>query len=178
MMNQCGLFQENAQNVPLCEALGILKAEHIPLNQSKANLNSMALQYLEETMDGEYADALLALRKEVQLFFDRLKVHSEKEEGILFPMMHKYIGKDSGPLVVMEYEHDEAKRNIVSFLEGTDFIPETISVDKFQKLVSHVREAYEILTAHFMKEEMVLFPMAEQYLTLEEKEELLMKVKS
>ncbi|WP_096156733.1 hemerythrin domain-containing protein [Bacillus sp. FJAT-45066] len=176
-MNQCGLFQQSAQNVPLCEALGILKAEHTPLNEAKANVNSMASQFLEESMEGDYADALLTLRKEVQLFFDSLKVHSEKEEGILFPMMHKYIGKDSGPLVVMEYEHDEAKRNIVSFLEGTDFIAETITEEKFQKLVTHVKEAYEILTAHFMKEEMVLFPMAEQYLTVDEKTELLLKVK-
>jgi regulator of cell morphogenesis and NO signaling len=44
------------------------------------------------------------------------------------------------------------------------------------ELASYVINAYSILTEHFMKEENVLFPMAERLLSDEEKEELAQKL--
>lgn len=178
-MRQCSLFGDmNTENIELCPALSQLKEEHTPLNKMKFTMNHLALEYSEVTLPEQYSHSLLRLREEVQSFFDVLKPHSEKEEGALFPMLQKYLGKEAGPLVVMEYEHEEAKKNIESFLKETSHLPEEITKERFQQLLLYIIETYDILTAHFMKEEMILFPMAEGYLTEEEKEELWHKIKA
>jgi hemerythrin-like domain-containing protein len=176
-MKQCGLFGEDINDKKeLCAALKLLKDEHVPLNQMKSKMNNLALKFSVDTRPEQYTEALLILRKDVQSFLGVLKPHSEKEEGVLFPLMQKYIGKGAGPLVVMEYEHDEAKRNIESFLDQTSSLPDRMSEEEFNHLLHFVMETYDILTAHFMKEEMILFPMAEEYLSEEEKQELLHKI--
>lgn len=177
-MQQCGMFNDlNREPIQLSQGLQLLKSEHGPLNEAKAEMNNLARDYAQNTEPSQYKESLLHLRTIVTNFFDELHVHSEKEEGYLFKMMEKYIGKESGPLVVMEYEHDEAKRNIHEFLAGTENITEPIQPETFEKLLIHVMTTYDVLTSHFMKEEQVLFPMAEQYLTEEEKELLLERVK-
>ncbi|WP_257985059.1 hemerythrin domain-containing protein [Bacillus sp. T33-2] len=45
----------------------------------------------------------------VEKFLSDLEPHSEREEGVLFEMMASYIGRESGPIAVMEYEHDQVK---------------------------------------------------------------------
>lgn len=76
-------------------------------------------------------------------FKEELEAHSEKEEQGIFPLLGKHIGTEFGPIAVMEFEHREAKR-----LLG-------------------------ILFDHFVKEENILFPMAENVLNEQEKAELL-----
>jgi regulator of cell morphogenesis and NO signaling len=93
-------------------------------------------------------------------------------------MMANYIGRDMGPIAVMEYEHNQAKAHISYFLEHTKTIAEDITLEKTKELAQHVINAYNILTDHFYKEENVLFPMAEQMLTAEEKTELAVQIAS
>ena len=172
-MKQCGFLGEN---IKLCVALTQLKEEHVPLNTMKSHMHDLALKFSVDTPPEQYTQSLLILRKEVQSFLNVLKLHSEKEEQILFPMMQKYIGKETGPLFVMEYEHDEAKKNIASFLDQTSRLPEEMSEEEFTHFLHYVLKTDVILTAHFMKEEMILFPTAEEYLSKAEKEELLQKI--
>ena len=113
------------------------------------------------------------LKNKVQTFVEQLDPHSEREEDALFPMMAKYIGRDVGPIAVMEYEHDQAKQNLKKFQEEIskeDLI--SIDFDQAKRLAAYAQLAHEILSEHFMKEENVLFPMAENMLSPDEKEQL------
>jgi regulator of cell morphogenesis and NO signaling len=166
----CHMFQNGS--VTLCPALQQLKDEHGPLNEEKQALYEAAKQIGTNAEKADWKDELLQLREKVQLFLSHLDPHSEREEGVLFPMMAKYIGNTTGPIAVMEYEHDQAKRNIATFLEKTDALDEEVNKETAKELASYVINAYLILTEHFMKEENVLFPMAERMLSDEEKEEL------
>jgi regulator of cell morphogenesis and NO signaling len=74
----------------------------------------------------------------------------------------------------MEYEHDQAKSNIGSFLAKVE--SDLDSNEEKKKAAELIQNAYFILTEHFSKEENVLFPMAERMLTDEEKEELFQKI--
>jgi regulator of cell morphogenesis and NO signaling len=89
-------------------------------------------------------------------------------------MMGVYIGTTSGPIAVMEYEHDQAKANIGEFLGKAE--SGLASTEETKKTAELIQNAYFILTEHFSKEENVLFPMAERMLTEEEKEELYRKI--
>ncbi|WP_163149825.1 hemerythrin domain-containing protein [Anoxybacillus sp. MB8] len=157
--------------VSLCPPLQRLKDEHGPLNKEKYALFVAA----KSIYDGEEEDvvqAFIRLREKVQQFLQHLDPHSRREEDVLFPMMERYIGKQFGPIAVMEYEHQEAKQNIATFLQKT----EMIRSEEAKQLASYVMNAYMILTDHFAKEEQVLFPMAEKLLSAEEKEELAKRI--
>ncbi|AKS38793.1 hemerythrin [Anoxybacillus gonensis] len=159
------------ESVSLCPPLQRLKEEHGPLNEEKYALFVAA----KSIYDGEEQDvvqAFIRLREKVQQFLQHLEPHSRREEDVLFPMMERYIGKQFGPIAVMEYEHQEAKQNIATFLQKT----ETIRSEEAKQLASYVMNAYMILTDHFAKEEQVLFPMAEKLLSAEEKEELAKRI--
>jgi hemerythrin-like domain-containing protein len=88
--------------------------------------------------------------------------HHKKEEGVLFPAMEAAgIPADGGPIGVMLAEHDEGRRLVASMLALAD---KMISGDATAKeqLVQATRGYTSLLRAHILKEEGILFPMAEQ----------------
>ncbi len=157
--------------VELSAGLAQLKEEHKGLYAMLDGVFSLV-----EKIENEEAVAVnfAELRKKVSEFKAVLDPHSEREENVLFPMMGDYIGTTSGPIAVMEYEHEQAKDYIKSFLEKSEAVQ--ISEDEIKKLNELVKNAYLILTEHFGKEENVLFPMAERMLSAEEKEEFYQKI--
>jgi len=77
----------------------------------------------------------------------------------------------------MEYEHDQAKRFIGTFLHNTKDGTEGFSEEKMIENAQLVKNANYTLVSHFAKEESILFPMAENLLTQEEKQELAARIK-
>ncbi|WP_254901818.1 hemerythrin domain-containing protein [Thalassobacillus devorans] len=167
MSHECAGMNIDSRSTQLCAALQHLKDEHPKLEEMMKKLQLAATQTKVTT--AEQITHLLALREAVVSFMEQLIPHSEKEEGVLFPMMGKYIGTSTGPLVVMEYEHDLAKESFESFLNGTENVSE---IEDPARLNLHVLEGCTTLFSHFNKEENVLFPMAENVLTDEDKEKL------
>ncbi|MGG3563421.1 hemerythrin domain-containing protein [Neobacillus rhizosphaerae] len=155
----------------LSEGLKQLKSEHPPLLEQLEKLYTLT-QNIDQELNVE--EDFIELIEQVKAFKAALDPHSEREEGVLFPMMGTYIGTTSGPIAVMEYEHDQAKANIGSFLTNAGVTE--ASTEKMKKLAELIQNAYFILTEHFSKEENVLFPMAERMLTDEEKAELYKRI--
>lgn len=154
----------------LSKGLKQLKEEHPPLLKQLDGLYNLT-QKIEK--DAEVEQNFSELMNKVAKFKADLDPHSEREEGVLFPMMGVYIGITSGPIAVMEYEHDQAKSHIGEFLEKSAGCQ---SSEEKKNLTTLIKNAYFILTEHFAKEENVLFPMAERMLTIEEKVELFHKI--
>lgn len=154
----------------LSEGLKQLKSEHPPLLEQLEGLYQLTQQVEQDlNIDVNFGEMI----RKVNEFKNALDPHSEREEGVLFPMMGVYIGTTSGPIAVMEYEHDQAKAKIREYLEKAD---SSNSVEEKKALADLIKDAYFILTEHFAKEENVLFPMAERMLTDDEKEELYRKI--
>jgi regulator of cell morphogenesis and NO signaling len=154
----------------LSEGLKQLKSEHPPLLEQLEGLYQLTKQ-IEQDLNNEHNFGEMISK--VNEFKNALDPHSEREEGVLFPMMGVYIGTTSGPIAVMEYEHDQAKAKIREYLEKAD---SSKSVEEKKILAVLIRDAYFILTEHFAKEENVLFPMAERMLSEDEKNELYRKI--
>ncbi|MFZ7944281.1 hemerythrin domain-containing protein [Neobacillus sp. 19] len=170
-MSDCMSAFGGMPQAELSEGLKQLKSEHPPLLEQLEGLYELTKQIDQEIAVDENFGELITKVKE---FKASLEPHSEREEGVLFPMMGVYIGTTSGPIAVMEYEHDQAKSNIGAFLAKAEALP--TSTDEKKQLAELIQNAYFILTEHFSKEENVLFPMAERMLTKEEKAELLQKI--
>ena len=68
---------------------------------------------VEENKEAPFEELL----HEVIDFSTKLEFHSVREEDYLFRMMEVYIGKNGGPIAVMEYEHEQANGFISEFFE-------------------------------------------------------------
>lgn len=166
-MNGCMSSFSGMQSGEVSPGIAQLKAEHVSLRGKLAGLFSL-IEKIENDIDPEQTFA--ELKKEVVIFKAELDPHSEREESVLFPMLGEYIGTTTGPIAVMEYEHEQAKSFIKTFLKEVE--SESVSPEKVKDLAGLVKNAHNILSEHFTKEENVLFMMAERMLTVEEKEEL------
>jgi len=115
----------------------------------------------------DWSGRLAELKRKVDAFVGELDPHSEREEGTLFPLMARYIGRQTGPIAVMEYEHDLAKTNLKRFREAVERLEGAVDAERAKEIASCAIQAHAVLTEHFMKEENVLFPMAENMLNEE-----------
>ncbi|MBZ5535222.1 MAG: hemerythrin domain-containing protein [Acidobacteriia bacterium] len=95
-------------------------------------------------------------------FFKRdVATHFKKEEDALFPALEKYVGRESGPIAVMLNEHQQHN----SLLKE---LRESVAASDLTRVRSVWENFNPQLTMHIVKEDSVLFPMAEHMLTEEE----------
>ncbi|MBI3872143.1 MAG: hemerythrin domain-containing protein [candidate division Zixibacteria bacterium] len=99
-------------------------------------------------------------------------VHHRKEEDILFPgLCAAGIPKDGGPVGVMLHEHNLGRGHIGAIVESLDA---AVRGDRAARetLVEESLGYVELLRAHIQKENLILFPMAEQVLGYDQKSQI------
>lgn len=109
---------------------------------------------------GEKAD-LTTLLAAARLFERALLDHAAMEDEMLFARLEPMM-PGGGPLRVMRFEHEEIERGLAEVGRSTD-------VDEAN---ARLGATFGTIRDHFRKEEMVLFPMAEQLLSSESLEAL------
>jgi hemerythrin-like domain-containing protein len=93
--------------------------------------------------------------------------HHGKEENILFStMIENGFPREGGPIAVMLHEHDEG-RGLVGVLRARAEQAEPWSDADRQEIADVARAFSELLHAHIHKEDVILYPMAEQHLSPE-----------
>jgi hemerythrin-like domain-containing protein len=139
------------------EATNILSAEHRVIERVLASLEQAAqrVDRGEAVRPGFFSDAA----DFVKGFADGC--HHRKEEGVLFPAMEAAgIPRNGGPIGVMLTEHEEGRaftsgmRSAAQRLEDGDA---TARPDLVRNALAYV----ELLRQHILKEDSVLFPMAD-----------------
>ncbi|WP_246009199.1 hemerythrin domain-containing protein [Brevibacillus fluminis] len=165
-----GMMQEFGGKRNLCLPLQRLLVEHRSLGEKMNQLTNLAkeLKRSSEPVSGQFLKELYELGS---AFRTELEHHSKREEEGLFPMMVTYIGREMGPVAEMEHEHSQAKVNLTLFLHVFEK-GKPAEHDEIIAALTHLQMSVELLIQHFFKEEKVLFPMAEQLLNHEEKEQL------
>lgn len=177
-MNQnspCSASFGEPKDINYCVPLKQLINEHPSLLAKMAEFNKMVQAFEFDDPNTDWNQAIDQLHEKITLFIFELGPHSDREEDVLFEMMVKYIGREGGPIAVMEYEHASAKLNLKEFMDKVAAINaenKTVSKEDALNLFHHLKIVYLTLTDHFSKEESILFPMAEQILNAEEKQEL------
>ena len=97
------------------------------------------------------------------------KFHHAKEEDILFIEFNKKADKNCcNPIEQMLHEHTEG-RGFVKAME------EAVEEGNKEKLIENARNYAYLLQEHIHKEDNILYPMAEEALTEEQKENILKK---
>ena len=109
--------------------------------------------------------------KELLDFFEQFadKCHHSKEENSLFTLAKKRgIPKESGPIGVMLFEHEEGRRLRKSMLDASKRLNEN-----FEKFKENAGIFVNLLRAHINKEDNILYPMIDSILKNEDNEMLL-----
>ncbi len=160
------------ESVTLSEGLQKLVSEHQPLREMLERLSTLCNKVkVEEDQETSFKQLI----DEVIDFSTNLEYHSVREEDYLFRMMEVYLGKNGGPIAVMEYEHEQAKSFIGEFMEKSKNYS-LLTADEMIQCTKLIENAYHTLLDHFLKEEQVLYPMAERMFSQEEKDLLTQKI--
>ena len=150
-------------------ATDILKEEHRIIERVIAVLESGALK-LEEgkpVRPGLFIEATEFIKG----FADGC--HHQKEEGVLFQSMVAFgVPVEGGPIGVMLAEHEQGRtftRNLYSAAQRL----EAGDAAAIQDVVSNARGYAQLLRLHIMKEDQILFPLADRVLSPSEQDRVL-----
>lgn len=145
-----------------------LRDEHEGVKLMLAILGRAAAK-LESGQDVSPED-LAQMLEFITVFAD--KCHHGKEEDLLFPAMEEAgIPREGGPISVMLREHDMGR----GYVQGMrDAVAQYTSGDKAAapRIAEHAGQYIRHLTQHIEKENLILFPMADTYLSPETQERL------
>ncbi|GAB3066173.1 hemerythrin domain-containing protein [Salinicoccus sesuvii] len=160
------------------KALRILENEHRYLKYLMDDWFSLALKFEHDDVRSHLEGLMVTkdLRQRLKAFQEPLKQHQEKEEKYFFPMLGTYIGYEQGPILSIEEEHKEIEAYIDHFFHHSMHDSGEMSLERMKEMVKDVMEAYEVLMVHMVKEEAVLFTMADKVLKAVDEEVLLNQV--
>jgi hemerythrin-like domain-containing protein len=146
----------------------ILKQEHRAIEQMLAVLGKICdMLDRGERVNSEHLDLAITFIRE---FADRC--HHAKEEKLLFPAMESAgIPRDGGPIDVMLSEHDEG-RQFVGGMASASAEYRNGSSNAAASFTRNARSLIALLSEHILKEDSILFVMADVRLSAEKQEEL------
>ena len=145
-----------------------LTTEHRAIERMLAVLESAAarLEAGEPVRPDVFREALDFVRN----FADRC--HHGKEEENLFPRLEELgVPREGGPLGVMLSEHDEGRAFIGAIAAAVDAY-EGGDEAAARTIASNASGYVDLLRGHILKEERVLFPMADQVLSADDQRSL------
>jgi hemerythrin-like domain-containing protein len=123
-----------------------------------------------QKVSAEHLDMIIEF---IRIFTD--KCHHGKEEGILFPAMEEAgIPAEGGPIAVMLSEHDSGRKYVRGMSRGIAEYRKS-GLKATPKIVKNARGYIELLTQHIYKEDNILYPMADKYLSAMAQGELMGK---
>ncbi|MFA6317051.1 MAG: hemerythrin domain-containing protein [Elusimicrobiota bacterium] len=138
------------------EATALLKAEHSSVKRMLAVLERVCGRI--ERGDRPATYDLEGIVEFLQVFADRH--HHGKEEGVLFPaLVAAGLPRSVGPIPVLLAEHDEARACVRGLAEG--FRSFSAGGDG-TRIVDDARAFISLLILHIRKEEIVIFPIADE----------------
>jgi len=102
-------------------------------------------------------------------FADETLLHFKKEEEEFFPMFEELTGSSDGPTMVMKYEHEQVRGLMGKMAEAVE------NQDK-DAYLSLAESMMILLQQHNMKEEQMLYAMADRVVDSAKSQELISKM--
>lgn len=153
--------QRDWQQAPLAELIDFI----IPRFHDRHREQLPELILMAEKVERVHQDKPACphgLAQQLQQLYDELSQHMLKEERILFPMICQGMGSQaSGPISVMELEHDDAGQQLETVKQLTNNLtPPVGACNTWQALYAGTTEFIADLMEHIHLENNLLFPRA------------------
>jgi len=111
-------------------------------------------------VEKEAMDSLSGAKEICENFVKETQRHFDMEEMVMFVEFEAKTGIKQGPTVIMKHEHSQMRNLMKQMLEAID-------ADDKDKFFGLSETLMILLQQHNMKEEQMLYPMAQQYLSAE-----------
>lgn len=111
-------------------------------------------------MEAKATESLESAREACLLFMQETERHFQMEERVMFTEFETKTGMTQGPTAMMRHEHIQMRALMQQMLEALD----SGNKDKF---FGTTETLMILLQQHNMKEEQMLYPMAQQHLSAE-----------
>ena len=95
-----------------------------------------------------------------QAFIDATERHFQMEERVMFPQFEEKTGMTMGPTQVMRHEHQQMRSIMAQMAEA-------VEADNRDKFFGLTETLMIMIQQHNMKEEQMLYNMAQQHLAME-----------
>lgn len=126
-------------------------------------------------MQGGDSEALKTVAQVLRFLDTDIRRHMSLEEDALFPVLERRIGSGGGPIAVMLGEHQDLWAKVAQLQQMVAALNTDGGVQQQQRASRVADYIVQLLEAHIHKENMILFPMAQQALTPEEMAEVCRK---
>lgn len=125
------------------------------------------LRTFEKALDGTDWQGV---RETLRFFDERLVLHRRKEEEVLFPALGQHIGTEGGPIACMLHEHQDEREKVEAVRKALERGPGDPAA--WKGICDAGGYILGLLRNHIAKENEILYPLAEQTLSREEKERI------
>lgn len=98
--------------------------------------------------------------------------HHRKEEKVLFPaLVENGMQDDAGPVAVMLAEHEEGRRLALEIRQATERF-QAGEIRMREAIIQNSKAYISLIHQHILKEDKVLFPMADKVIPAEQHEKI------
>jgi iron-sulfur cluster repair protein YtfE (RIC family) len=105
---------------------------------------------------------------------EEVRIHNAKEEEALFPVLERYV---EGPTKIMRSDHRKLHRGFLQLSRAVDGVnANRDSFKAIRRLDTIARDVIQQFVNHIHKENHILFPMVQQFLTKDELREIARKL--
>lgn len=140
-----------------------LMQEHDETLRQLKKLNQACKALMENGLSGRVFDQILS---SLRFIDEEVSHHNRREEEALFPVLDRYV---EGPTRIMRKDHRELSRQFHRLRTAVAKVRLNNKSDRSLKgLAETGREVVQIFVNHIHKENYVLFPLVQKFLTREE----------
>ncbi len=126
------------------------------------------------SQDGYSTKQYRTIRAALKFIEEEVSVHNLKEEKALFPVLERYV---EGPTRMMKQDHRRLKKEFHRLREVIDAVNRNrdsfSAIRKLRRVASDVVHSF---VNHIHKENYILFPLVQRFLTKEELREIARKM--
>lgn len=126
------------------------------------------------TQDGYSTKQFRTIRAALRFIEEEVSVHNLKEEKALFPVLERYV---EGPTRLMRQDHRRLKKGFYRLSEAINEV--NVNRDSFaaiRRLRKVTNDVIQMFVNHIHKENYILFPLVQRFLSKEELREIARKM--
>jgi len=134
-------------------------------------LNKAVHAFAQEGYSSRYFNQITAALKFIN---EEVSVHNKKEETALFPILERYV---EGPTKIMREDHKKLKKGFVQLRSAILRVQKNHdSFSAIKQLHVVAKGVVQLFVNHIHKENYILFPLVQRFLTKEELREIAKKM--